>query len=296
MKYNELIAKVNKILSEYSIALTLRQIYYRLLPDIPNTRASYTALSSQLVKARERGEVDPDKLEDRSRGVIKDERNYYSNIDSFIDSQINFENISNYYDRDRWDGQEYYIEVWVEKDALSQVISNIAGEWRITTAPSRGYSSFSYLKDAVRRFNNASMDGKKCIILHFTDHDPSGLDMTRDLGERLNTYSEYPIEVKRIALTHSQVKQFKLPPNPTKMADSRSPYYVQQFGNVCWELDALPPDELEELVRDAILEYLDEEKWEAKEKEIEDERDAIDKVFDKKMVSLIKQKVAKARG
>jgi hypothetical protein len=103
--------------------------------------------------------------------------------------------------------------------------------------------------------------GQRPVILHLGDHDPSGLDMTRDLSERLALFCGQEIEVRRLALNLDQVQQYNPPPNPAKTEDSRYPGYASQFGDESWELDALDPTVLAALVSDAIAELRDPEMW-----------------------------------
>jgi len=266
VKHQETVNAVNKILDEYSFPLTLRQIYYRLVAKnaIPNKRSAYNGLSKILVKARENGEVDDTRIEDRSRGVLEAPKGYDS-PEEFIESMKRFFKASPpaLYHANLWGGQDTFVEVWIEKDALSRVIQQIAEPLRVTVAPSRGYSSYTFIKrDAVdNRFDE--IDPKKpIIILDFRDHDPSGIQMTEDLQTRFTTYGKgRSIEVKRIALTIDQVRQHDLPPNPTKIADTRSGKYRTRFGDKCWELDAIEPGELQKIVRDAIEGCIDKRKW-----------------------------------
>ena len=256
MKYQETVEAVNRIISEYAMPLTLRQIYYRLVVAnlIPNRRAAYNGLSSQLVKAREEGEVDDTRITDRSRRI--DDFAFDSPSD-FLDAVRHTLKVK--YVRRFWDTQAVYVEVWVEKDALSGVLSNAVKPLNTIVAPSRGYSSYSYLVEAARRFSYKS---NETIVLHFADHDPSGLDMTRDLRSRFARYAG-GVEVKRVALNFDQVEQYSLVPNPTKWADSRSGRYIAQYGDDCWELDAIEPNELTRLCREAVESEIDDtEAWE----------------------------------
>ena len=118
------------------------------------------------------------------------------------------------------------------------------------------------------------------MILHFADHDPSGLDMTRDLRRRFEEYAnaagfDGEIEVERVALTIEQVKKWDLPPNPTKRADARTPAYMAEYGDACLELDAVPPDELRQLIREAIVQHMNVEAWNERLDRIEREKHAI---------------------
>jgi hypothetical protein len=284
MKYSQLITLVNKIISQYSIRLTLRQIYYRLVTDyaLPNKRASYNQLSSQLVTARENGEVDEDRIEDRTRSFLGGDSGW-DNPEQFIKAvKRYFMNYWDNYDRKIWADQDEFVIVWVEKDALSRVLSSVADRWKVITAPSKGYASFTYVKAALEKMP----EDKDITILHFSDHDPSGLDMTRDLEERVNRYARQAgfhnrIIVERRALTIDQVKQYNLVPNPTKMSDTRTSDYATQYGEECWELDAIEPNELQRLVEEAILEHLDQEQWDKSLARVEEEKAELKEKFAK---------------
>lgn len=263
--YLSIVESTNKILSEYSYPLTLRQIYYRLVANgmIPNRRSAYNSLSKWLVKAREDGEIDDSKIEDRTRSVIAGVEGYES-PDDFVDVAEDWIHaLGSQYHADLWADQDDYVEVWVEKDALSQVIARAASPFRVAVCPSRGYSSYSYIKRVAvdGRFSEVA---KPIVVLDFRDHDPSGLQMTEDLQTRFDKYAgDLEIEVKRIALTIEQVRKYNLLPNMTKRKDTRSPKYVAEYGDQCWELDAIPPEELQRLVTSSIEQHIDRERWKA---------------------------------
>ncbi len=268
--YADIVAKVNKILSQYhNTLLTLRQIYYRLVADykLPNKRTSYNGLSRILVKARENGDVDDTRIEDRSRQVLGGDGGFASPED-YLEYKIDAFSGNNY-TRRMWDDQDSYVEVWVEKDALSRVIASAAEGFRVVIAPSRGYSSYTYLKRMAVEDRFTQYKDKQIIVLDFRDHDPSGIQMTEDLEKRLKHYCELAdlpaigLRVKRIALTIDQVQQYHLDPNPVKTADTRSPEYVATYGNGCWELDALPPEVLTGMVQKAVGAEIDMSVWRA---------------------------------
>lgn len=271
MNYQETVNAVNQVIAQYDMPLTLRQIYYRLVAAgrIPNRRSAYNGLSAQLVKARENREVDERRVVDRSRSIIDLS---YDSPEEFLDDCESA--MDSYFVRRFWESQAYYVEVWVEKDALSQVLSGAIREFNTVVAPSRGYSSFSYIREAARRISRyTGASGFGANILHFADHDPSGLDMTRDLQNRFNAYSREAVEVKRIALTFDQVQQYDLIPNPTKITDPRAYGYMAQYGDECWELDAIEPDELVRLVHEATeAEITDRVAWDEIKAQDEEER------------------------
>ncbi len=272
MRYSEIVSAANQIINSYSVNLTLRQIYYRLVAAgmIANTRSDYNQLSSQLVKVRENGDIDDTRIVDRSRTIE----------DVSFDSPASFmqackDTLESKYVRRFWDSQPVYCEVWVEKDALSGVLSEAVYPFNTIVAPSRGYSSYSYLKDASERIKRYCAGGKSAVILYFGDHDPSGIDMSRDLQDRLDKYCG-DVEVKRMALTYDQVRRYDLIPNPAKIADTRSKGYISQFGNQCWELDAIEPDELVRLCRTAVDTLIeDRDAWLAIKEKDKAERQAL---------------------
>lgn len=282
MRYLNVVQYVNEILSEYELDLTLRQIFYRLVANYgyPNTNSMYTQLSKQLVKARERGDVDEERIEDRSREFLGGDYGFNDPSD-FVSYQTHrFLSSPRRYTRRMWISQPEFVLVWIEKDALSRVVSSIADKYNVITAPSKGYASYTYIKEAVSKFP----ENNPITVLHFGDHDPSGLDMTRDLEERLHRYSELEgldlnINVQRIALTHQQVQEYNLTPNPTKTADPRATQYIEEFGNQCWELDAIEPNELQRLVSESITSHIDTSIWNQTVEQQRQERLELEELF-----------------
>ena len=273
MNYDEIVDNVNEILLEYDMPLTLRQIYYRLVADFgfENTVNNYKGLSRKLVKAREQGDVDESRMEDRVRQTIGSDFGYSSPQD-FLDTQIKrLEKISKHYSRPMWNDQDYYIEIWIEKDALSRIVSDEATKFNVLTAVARGYSSYTFIRDGVQRILENAVD-KKPVILNFTDFDPSGLDMSRDLKDRLRRYGAVDVIVERIALTKTQVIDMQLPPAPSKKSDSRAKSFIEQYGDGVVELDAIKPNILQKIVRSSILEYIDIDRWNEKVELIGEER------------------------
>lgn len=102
----------------------------------------------------------------------------------------------------------------------------------------------------------------RIVVLYLGDHDPSGIDMTRDVRERLSLLADrIPLEVHRLALNMDQVRRLRPPENPAKVTDSRAGAYIERFGRKSWELDAVTPDQLAALVRDATVKLRDESLW-----------------------------------
>lgn len=252
-----LLGKIISVVEDYGqqgYRLTLRQLYYQLVATaiLENVQKNYAKLSDILGEARMSGLVDWEIIEDRTR--VPKFPNEFANIADGIGTLIGA------YRLDRWLGQENYVEVWVEKDALSGVLNPITNHYHVRLLVNRGYSSISAMHDAALRFLDAEERGKVCHILYFGDHDPSGEDMVRDIADRLLEFG-CTISTDKIALTMSQVRQYNPPPNPAKLADPRSAGYIAEHGDESWELDALPPKVLNALVTKSIKDLLDEDEF-----------------------------------
>lgn len=252
---------VNDILAEYKrqgYKLSLRQLYYQLVARdyIPNNQRSYKNLGSLVSNARQAGLIDWDMIEDRGRST--EINGHWDNPADIIYSAARSFRI------DKWEDQDYHIEVMVEKDALSGVLEPVCRDLDIGITANKGYSSSSTMYEIGKRLQRQESYSKKICVIYLGDHDPSGIDMTRDVEERLRMYSEVDeIEVVRLALNWDQIEQWNPPENPAKETDSRFGAYASQFGESSWELDAIEPVTLAELVQDAVLERRDEDAWQA---------------------------------
>lgn len=261
----EQIVELMDLYARQSYTLTLRQLHYQFVSRnwIVNHTTAYKKLGSILQDCRWAGIVDWDGISDRGRKPIMD----YSVRD--VADALN--DTINQYKLDRQLGQPIHVELWTEKDALSEIIGRPASKYHVRLCVNKGYTSDSAIYDAYERFALKINAGVKCVVLYFGDHDPSGLDMIRDIRERLtkmlvngdnqfdpDTVDEL-FEVLPIGLTMQQIKKYKLPPNPAKTTDSRSAGYIKKFGKESWEVDALDPATLVEIVETNILNNIDED-------------------------------------
>jgi hypothetical protein len=256
------IDKINLVIEEYAEkgirSLTLRQLFYQFLTRgwHLNNERSYILLCEAAKIGRLHGLIDWDAIEDRSRSLI-DFATWSSPADSISEA-------AECYREDYWARQRYRPEVWIEKQALIGIIEDVVqDEYRAPLYTPRGYDSISQIYEAGKRFAEHIANGQTPIILHLGDHDPSGIHMSVDIKTRLSLFAGEDIEVRRLALNIDQVRKRKLDPNYAKMSDTRSPDYVRQFGKKCWELDALPPEVLVDLVRDGLQELIDDDEWES---------------------------------
>lgn len=239
--------RINEILEEYvndGYTLTLRQLYYQLVSRdvIPNNDKEYAKLSKILKNGRMAGIVDWSSIEDRVR--VPKLPYWVKDVQSAINDTIE------QYRLDRMKGQARRIEIWVEKDALSNVLYRVSEKYHIRLMVNRGYSSVSAMYDAYHRLRTDD------VILYFGDHDPSGMDMIRDVRERLQEFG-IAVQVQPIALTMDQIREFNPPPNPAKITDPRAKWYIEKYGKTSWELDALPPRELIRLAENAVESIID---------------------------------------
>ena len=247
-----MIAYINEVIEEYQekgYDLTLRQVYYQLVAKdyIPNSERSYKNLGAIVNDGRLAGMIDWDAIIDRTRNL--------KGLGSDESPEEAVSQASRTYRRDKWENQPYQIEVWVEKDALAGVVGQICSKHDVNY---RGYTSQSEMWRAARRLQYYEQIGKQVVLLHLGDHDPSGMDMSRDIVERLELFGITPI-FKRLALNMRQIKAYNPPPNSAKLSDSRSEGYINKFGYSSWELDALTPEQLDQLISSNIKKYIDQE-------------------------------------
>jgi hypothetical protein len=272
------------------ITLTNRQLYYQLVGRdlIPNAIEVYKRICTFLTDARYGGHLDWESIEDRGR--VPKKHAEWKNVKDLVESAVYI------YRLPRWAGQSYYVELYCEKEAMGSVLEPIADKYHIYFGTNKGYSSASTMYDLAKRIERQLLSGKKTVVLYLGDHDPSGLDMIRDIRERISEFISNPqgdlenqffeqqveadggscagmsedewrevfinelsdrFDVVPLALNMQQINQYKLPPNPAKITDPRAASYIQQHGNISWELDALRPQVLRDLAEAGILTYLD---------------------------------------
>jgi hypothetical protein len=262
-----MIEQANAIIEEYQrqgFTLILRQLYYQFVARdlFANTLDNYKLLSRTIANARDAGMVDWDAIEDRSREV-----NTYSTFDN--PAEIIAAAAATYRE-DLWRDQSSRPEVWIEKDSLIGIVENVCRRRRVPYFAQRGSASRTVKYDAGKRFAAQLSLGQVPCVLYFGDHDPTGMDITRDTAECLALYAGQEIEVRRLALNLDQVRRYRLPPNPAKESDANFAKYVAAYGtDKCWELDALAPDAMAGLIEQEIEGLIKPRPWqlaEAKER------------------------------
>jgi hypothetical protein len=258
------IEQADEILNDYAsqgFVLSVRQLYYQFVARdlLANTQASYNRLARIVADAREGGLLDWAYIEDRGRNL--------ESLATWKSPRSIVKGCVKQYRRDKWASQPQAVEVWVEKDALLGVIERGVQGLDVPYMSCRGYPSVSMLHEASLRLDGA-------VVLHLGDHDPSGLDATRAIREKLELYGN-DSEVRRIALTWEQVQKYNPPPNPAKESDSRFSGYADLYGSKCWELDALEPQVIADLIQNEVKTLIDQEAWDTVVSQEDREREAL---------------------
>ncbi len=269
------INKANEIIADYKkqgYSLTLRQLYYLFVSKdlLANTQKEYKNLGNVINQARLAGLVSWDAIEDRTRNLMG--LTHYDSAAQHISSAAASHRL------DLWEDQDNHVEVWFEKEALIGVAEKICNQLRVDFFACRGYTSASEQWSAGQRYIDKINDGKQVHILHFGDHDPSGIDMTRDNKERLRLFLGEQAEefkIHRMALNMEQVNRYKPPPNPAKPKDSRFKAYKRKFGTKCWELDALEPKVISAIIEKKVISLRNDTKW---KKALKREKRSIDRM------------------
>jgi hypothetical protein len=269
-KTAELIDTARDILSEHR-PMTVRQLYYQLVSRqvIKNNRSEYQAVSNAIVKARLAGMIPWSWIEDRTRKPRQ--ITMWDGLEDYAAT------CRDGFRLNVWPGQSQYVEIWLEKDALSGIFEDVLSEYGLTLNVGRGYDGWDSIHNAAVRFRH-QLDSfeKQSTILYFGDFDPSGEDMVRSLGQRLGELGAYP-EITKCALTLDDIERYSLPPDFAKKTDTRSTAFIEKNGDVSVELDALPNAvlkdrlvrEIEDRIDVGVLEQVKEQEQKHREKLVE---------------------------
>lgn len=280
----ELINLVNQVVEEYQAQgyeLTLRQAYYQLVARgyIPNNERSYKNIGNLINDGRLAGLIDWHSITDRTRN-LRSNSHWDNPADVIASARYS-------YLLNKWDGQPNYVEVWVEKDALVDIVGQACRPLDTPYFSCRGYTSQSEMWSAAQRFISQDYRDNR-VIIHLGDHDPSGIDMTRDIQERLQMFGA-DVYVKRVALTMNQIGTYNPPPNPAKITDSRASKYIDEYGNESWELDALEPQVITDLITNEVTALRNDEIYSSvcdSEERGKDELKMIERNYDKAVAFL----------
>ena len=285
------------------LSLTVRQLYYQFVARglLPSGQNEYKKIVDTLSKARKAGHFNNDLLVDRTRTVHKGDftRNDDDMVDALRSARSWIKQMPEWaLQRDRWYGQPVHVSVWVEKEALAGIFETTCNELGVSWLACKGCPSVSALWDWIKGARDAKTYGgaERSVILYFGDHDPTGfmipraahegietlLDVTPDwlndddeeevYGWREDAYVD--VSVARVALNMDQVQRFNPPPFWAKTSDTRYKGYVREHGTTdAWELDALDPSVLRDLIRQTVNAVFDDDIHEENNEVIADRRD-----------------------
>jgi hypothetical protein len=271
--------------------LSVRQLFYLLTGTgvIEKTEKSYKNLINLVSDARYAGLIDWDVIRDRNRSVCHP--GHCEDVREVVESAKWGLKI------DMWKRQAHYVEVFCEKQSLEGVLEPLCYKLDVPFSSNKGYSSSSAFYDAGKRYLAAAEAGKELHVLYLGDHDPSGIDMTRDIDDRFHMFiatalrgrvmdeqelltHTRPHKLHRLALNMDQVRKLKLQSAPAKVTDRRFEGYAARFGTSCWELAAIEPRQLAKLVEDAVNGLIDRDVWDEDKAREEKHRDEIQAFVD----------------
>jgi hypothetical protein len=245
--WRTLLQRAAEIVNGYNTAVTLRQLFYRLVAEalLPNTTNAYKSLSKYTADAR-RAATFP-ALMDRGRMIHR--------YTSFVGPVKARKWLVSIYRRDRTEGQTVSLYLGVEKAGIVEQLQAWFGDLGVPVLALGGYTSQTYVDDVIA---DVAAAGRPAVLLYAGDHDPSGEDIDRDFVERTGCWDK----VRRVALTAAQVTEYGLPPQPGKVLDCRAAAFTERHGRLVQvELDALAPDVLRDLFTAAIAEFWDDEAY-----------------------------------
>ena len=266
----QLIEWVNEILDEHremGFTLSLRQINYVLIARdlIPNTDEDYFRVKRHVSNGRLAGLIDWGMVVDRLRLPYR--------VHTVADAEVALDEMVESFTKNKWLDQPYHVEVMAEKDTETGVLWPVCRDLEVPFSANRGYSSTSALYRVGKRLREAFDRGQKPVILYIGDHDPSGLHMDRDIQRRVAMFAGLTtVPVIRLALTMQQIEALDPPPNPVKVKDPRSKWYIDEHGSYSWETAALRATDLADIVRRSVMSLRDDDLWAQAFEQEEEER------------------------
>jgi hypothetical protein len=255
--------QLRDIISEQA-PCTVRQVFYRATVAGlgPKDERFYDRIGRYLVHMRESEMIPFGDIADNTRWMRKPDS--YSSLGSMLVETKKL------YRRALWRDQYAYVEVWLEKDALSGVLYDVTSEWDVPLMVTRGYASLSFLHEAAEAI---AYEPRPVHIYYFGDYDPSGIDIPKQVEARLRQYAPYAdIHFERVAVNPEQIRTLNLPARPTKKSDSRS----KTFDGESVEVDAIEPNLLRSMARQVIERHIDRRALKQTRLAEESERSALD--------------------
>ena len=265
-----LLEDIDGVLEEYAdyLPLTIRQVFYRLVGDqgYPKTENFYAAVQEASNRARRSGRIEFASIRDDGVSRRGGERHTYKTPRDYYKIH---ETLSNFYLRSWHDDQPTFVRLLSEASGMVPLLERAVGSLRIGVASSSGFDSLTVkhdlFEDALQRFKEHS---QKTVLLHVGDHDPSGVSIHESMAEDLAAFCEDSsaadvddqiIELRRVALLPEQISLYSIEttPDDIKPTDSRSRAFLERGLAPAAQLEAIPPETLTEIVRQAVEDALD---------------------------------------
>jgi len=222
-----------------------------------------------LKEAREREIIPWDWIVDETRSLER--------VSTWSNPAEYAECVARSYRRDFWDQQPHRVQVWSEKGTVRGVLAPVLNKYAVGFNPVHGFTS------ATDAHNSAEDDdGRDLIVLYVGDFDPSGMCMSeKDLPKRFGKYGGDHIKLRRIALTREQVRGLPSFPASDKRKDPRYRWFRSNYGDRCWELDAMDPNDLRDCVEREIGQLMEPVAWERCEIVNKAEQESLKSILEK---------------
>jgi hypothetical protein len=143
--------------------MTVRQVFYQATVRglVAKTENGYQMVATDLANMRKEGELPYGWIADNTRWMRKPR--------TFDSMQEALQDTARFYRRGLWSSADRYVEIWLEKDALSGVIIPVTSEYDVPLMVARGYASLSFLSSAAEA---VAEEDRPCYIYQLGDHDP----------------------------------------------------------------------------------------------------------------------------
>jgi hypothetical protein len=244
--------------------MTVRQVFYALEVQglVAKTEGGYRQVQAQVLRMRRDGLLPWEFITDGTRWQRKPDS--FDNVKDFMG------HMARTYRRDLWWAQGKRIEIWLEKDALADIVVDVTSKWDVPLMVSRGQSSATFLWNAAQAAKLAwEAEQVETFVYALYDRDAGGRRAARAIETELPNYAAgVPIHFELLAVTDGQIERWNLPMRPAKASDPEA----AKFTGPAVELDAIPPDKLVEIVESAIVEHIDPHAWQVEQAVEREER------------------------
>lgn len=263
---------------------SLRNVYYRLVTRgvVPKDDSGYQVAQRQLLKLRRSGAVPYSWVADGTR--VRRRARTYSSLEAAL------EETAATYRRALWDRTSERVEVWCESDSLAGVIHPVTHAYDVDLLAARGFSSDTFLYESADEYR---CDGRPVVIYYFGDWDPSGAAIGDTVNRKLREFvPEVPITFVRVTVTLEQITDWQLPWLPPKKTDTRTKRFVEKYGPVTCEAEAVQPTEMRRMCEECIASHLDPDEVELLEMVENEERDLLQRMANHSFIDVLKRSTA----